>query len=148
MQLLQELVISEMVEGMVPLCYLVCFSMAYYGPNGELFGNILNSYWHFSAVEDPTHTIKNVCIFFLIDTLSLVLCALLLWYCCQINLYKAYVALQKEFGMPFNVALAYKLNGYFLLNMIAAGMDLTLEFKWIHGDYNYTEPISTSVGNF
>ena len=52
-----------------------------------------------------------------------------------------------EFGWVFIIALAYKLNGYFVLNLICAGIDLTLQFDWIYGDYNYTESASTSLSN-
>ena len=146
-ELIQELVISETVEVMVPVCYLLCFTMAYYGPNGELIGNILNSYWQYIAIEDVDYAIKSLCVFFFVDTLSLIICSKVLWDFCRISLFKAYVALQKEFGWAFNVLLAVYINGYFCLNMIGAAIDLTMQFNWIDLDYNYTEPISTSVNN-
>ena len=44
-ELIQELVVSEMVEFMIPIFYLIVFIAAYYGPNANLIGNIRNSYW-------------------------------------------------------------------------------------------------------
>ena len=146
-EMIQELVFTEMTEVMAPVCYLICFTMAYYGPNGELIGNILNSYWQYIAIEDVYHTIKYLCIFFFADSLNLVICAMVLWDFCRISLFKAYVALQKEFGWGFNLVLACQLNAYFCLNMIGAALDLTMQFNWIHLDYNYTEQISTSIYN-
>jgi hypothetical protein len=146
-EMIQEHVFTEMTEVMAPVCYLICFTMAYYGPNGELIGNILNSYWQYIAIEDVYHTIKYLCIFFFADSLNLVICAMVLWDFCRISLFKAYVALQKEFGWGFNLVLACQLNAYFCLNMIGAALDLTMQFNWIHLDYNYTEQISTSIYN-
>ena len=49
-ELLQILVINEMVECMVPITYLLCFTVAYFGPNSDLIGNIRNNYWQYNAV--------------------------------------------------------------------------------------------------
>ena len=110
-ELLQELVIVETVECSVPLIYIVVFIMAFYGPNGDVIGAIRNSYWHFTAVDDIAHTIIFVGMFFFIDVSSLVICATLLWFCCKINFYHAYAALQKEFWVPFAATLAIIMDG-------------------------------------
>ena len=130
-----------MVEVMVPLCYMVCFSMAYYGPNGDVIGNIRNSYWQFSAVEDVNQAMTYLCIFFFVDFSSLVICTILLRSFCGTSLYKVFSALQSEFGWLFNVALAVNLNGYFAMNCVASAFDLTFRFDWIDGEYNYTKAI-------
>jgi hypothetical protein len=141
-ELLQALLLNEMVEAMVPLCYFVCFMMAYYGPNSEVIGNILNSYWQFSAVDDIGETVAYLCMFFFVDLLSLVICTILLQIFCQIKLYDVFLVLQNEFGWLFNVALVININGYFAFNLIAAANDLTLRFEWLDGDYNYTSAVS------
>ena len=109
--LLQELVISEMVEFMVPVFYLFVFIAAYYGPNAKIIGNIGNSYWQFNAVKDVGKTIEFISMFFFIDFCSVILCTYLLWNFCQINILRPFVSLQKEFGMVFLLNLCYKLNG-------------------------------------
>ena len=108
--LLQELVINEIVEFMVPLAYLFVFIFAYYGPNAELIGTIKNGYWQYSPVEDIGYTIKCVMAFFLADLCSIFVSSLLLWNYCRINLYSAFVAIQKEFGIAFTVQLATIVN--------------------------------------
>ena len=110
-EMLQELTISEMVEVMVPFCYLLCFISAYYGPNSNLIGDVGNNYWQYSKVEDVQHTIQYICVFLVIDISSLVICGYILWAVCGINIYKAYAALQMEFGGGFWVALTVALNG-------------------------------------
>ena len=116
-RLLQELVLNETVEVMVPLCYLTCFVMAYFGPNGELIGNIKNSWWQYTAVQDVGRMISYISLFFFIDSLSLIISSFLLWNCCKINLFRAYAALQKEFAWPFSICLAIIFNGVSTMNI-------------------------------
>ena len=66
MELLQELMVAEIVEFMVPLSYLICFSVAYYGPNANSIGNVRSSQWQFVAVEDFEHTVGIIAIFSLL----------------------------------------------------------------------------------
>ena len=135
-KLLQDLVIAQMTEFLVPLTYLLCLIMAYYGPNSEVIGNIGNSYWQYNSIEHIDHAISYLCIFFVIDFLCLVICFYLLWHTCKIDLYKAYAALIHEFSGEFAIVLGVFFNGYFAMNMISATNDLTLSFNWIHGQSN------------
>ena len=41
----QILVLSESLEIVIPLAYLLCFVIAYHGPNADILGNIKNGYW-------------------------------------------------------------------------------------------------------
>ena len=104
-EFLQELVIVEMVEFIVPLVYLACFCTAYYGPNAELLGNIRNGDFHYVAVEDALPTIKNICFFFCFDVISGATFYLIVWFACSIDLFRVYTSVQKEFGLVFLVNL-------------------------------------------
>ena len=109
--LLQELVLNEIAEVCGPLSVAFSFIIAFYGPNAALIGDIGNSYWQYIAVEDVEHTIKYLFLFFLIDSISLVLCTFLLWNVCKISMYKAYAALQVEFGLAFALFMSASLTG-------------------------------------
>ena len=109
--LLQELVISEMVEVVIPLTYLLTFIVAYYGPNTELIGNVRNGYWQYTKTDDVGHTIEYVFMFFLVDVFSLIISATLLWCFCRINFYRAYSEIMKEFGIAFTIQMGSALNG-------------------------------------
>ena len=43
----QILVLSESLEIVIPLAYLLCFVIAYHGPNADILGNIKNGYWQY-----------------------------------------------------------------------------------------------------
>ena len=110
-QLLQELMIYEWIEVVIPMAYLVFLMMAYYGPNKELIGDIGSSYWQYAAIENINEPIMYLCIFFVVDLVSLFVTGYVLWFFCQINVYKAYAALQDEFGWAFAVLLTANLIG-------------------------------------
>ena len=109
-ELLQVLVINETNEFIAPLCYILCFMTAYFGPNAGLIGNIGNSYWHYSKIENVEESIEFVFVFMFIDLGSLVVVSILLWKLFRINLYRAFCSLQKEFGLGFSASLAVAFN--------------------------------------
>ena len=109
-QSLLALVINEVVEAVVPLTYLICFMMAYYGPNAELIGNIRNGYWQYTPVSNIERFIKNVLLYFFVDFTSAIISAILLWTFCRINIIRAYMHWQKEFWLVMAVNTAYFVN--------------------------------------
>ena len=104
-KLLQELVINEMVEVLGPLAYMLCFTLAYFGPNAELIGGVRSSYFDHSPVEFGS-TMSIVSAFFCIDLLSLVISGIFLKIVCNISVAQAFITLQKEFGIQFGFVLA------------------------------------------
>ena len=103
---LQDLAINELVEFQVPLAYLLVLAIAYIGPNGKLFGNILNSYWQYSAIENIDTYLMSTAILFCVDIASAAASAITLWVFCKINLLKAFLNIQQEFWKVFAVFLA------------------------------------------
>ena len=98
---LQHLATYELAEFHAHLAFLIVFSIAYYGPNSTLFGNISNNYWGFIPIENIIESIQNMFIFFLVDFSSTVICVILLWFSCRINLWKLFLLIQKKFGKAF-----------------------------------------------
>ena len=107
--LLQELSVNELVEFHGPLSFILGISVAFYGPNAKIIGNVGNSYWAFTAIEDINRTLLITGIFFLIDFSSTLVSATILWLACKINLWKALFELQKEFSSSFCVVLSHLL---------------------------------------
>ena len=100
-KLLQNLVVKEMVGFLVPIIFLSCFTVAYFGPNSELLGNVRNNYWNYRAVEDYGSYVGKVLMIFFIDVVGMILSSVVLWKTCRINLYRIYSALHEEFGRLF-----------------------------------------------
>jgi hypothetical protein len=106
MEMLINLVIAELTEFTTPLIYLLSFCTAYFGPVGTLLGGIKSEYFHHIPVDDFSAAVENVVSFFIIDASSIVVCFILLYMVCRINLYRAFVVVQKEFGVLFAINLA------------------------------------------
>ena len=110
---LQDLALYELVEFYTPLSFIMVIAVAYFGPNASIFGNISNSYWTYTAIEDINQTLSIMGQFFLIDFGSTIMSAMILWLCCRINLWVAIIELQIEFGKAFCITL-----GHFLVSVI------------------------------
>ena len=108
--LLQELGLAELTEFVSPLSFSIAFILAYYGPNGNLIGNIRAAIWHYEAIDDAPEFLKTVLAFSLVDFSSTIIVLFLLWFICKINFLKVLVALQKEYGGRIFMILAMNLS--------------------------------------
>ena len=105
MNLLTDLAINELVEFHAPLSYILVIAVTYHGPNGSIFGNVMNGYWKYKAIENIESTLSNMMVFFVVDFSSTLLTGGILWFACQINLWNLFADLQREFRVPFCVIL-------------------------------------------
>ena len=104
---LDKLIVTERTESMVPIMYVLCFLMAYHGPNAENFGNIKLSLWHYQAVSDPNEYIWNICLLASVDSLSFVVNGILLWVTCKINVLTILKDLQMKYWLLFGVQISH-----------------------------------------
>ena len=88
--MIEELVLTERIETLVPLSFIICYAILYYGPNAEILGNVKLDLWHFRPVLDFGNYVKNVFILFVVDLMSLVLNGVLLPATCNINIFKIF----------------------------------------------------------
>ena len=100
---LQELAVYELSEFHAPLSFILVITTAFYGPNAGIIGNVGNSYWAFSEIQDIYKTLGSMGFFFLVDFSSTLVCATILWFTCQINLWKVFHGILKEFGKSFSI---------------------------------------------
>ena len=116
--LLQEYVFHEFLGFIVPLAFMICFLAAYFGPNGDILGDVRNSYWQYQAVENLNEYISQIGLLFFIDLCSLIVGSSLLWIFCGINLYRAYIILQEEFGYLLLANLTMAISSVRLIKLI------------------------------
>ena len=105
--ILQTIVLNEHVEFVTPIAYFVCFLCAYYGPNGEYIGNIKFGGWGFNAIDDIDQFYENIAKLFLADLSSVILCAVLLWFVCKINLFRAYYQMLNNHWLEISIQTAF-----------------------------------------
>ena len=106
-ELTELLTLTERVETLVPFTYILCFAIAYYGPNAEILGNVKLTLWHYKPVLDIGNFMTNLFMLFGFDFMSLVINGTILWTKCNINIFKVFQKLQNEFWLIMAVQQAY-----------------------------------------
>jgi hypothetical protein len=98
---LMTLTVNEFLEFIVPICYLVCFLVAFYGPNAHLVGemkgnfasfpgNVQSSYWHYIGMtkDDIGGFVETIGLLVCVDGASLLFALVFLKWKCNINMFK------------------------------------------------------------
>ena len=107
---LQELALNEKTVYVVPLAYFICLTVAYFGPNTGIIGNVGNSSWHFGIVEDLVSPMLIMFVMFLVDIVAVIIWALLLKTVCNVSYFQSYIYLQKKFWLIMAIHEGYSLN--------------------------------------
>ena len=84
-EIVSDLVVVELVEVIMPLAYAMSVLTAYYGPNGQIIGNIKNSYWSYTAIHDLGKLLMSIFQMFAIDFVSLAFGWVVLWKLSLLN---------------------------------------------------------------
>lgn len=107
----QHLILTERIETIVPLTYIACMSMAYFGPNAEIMGSVRLEIWHHQKMIDDFESFaRNVIILFGVDFLSFVINGLLIWMYCNINPLRVLCNIQKRYWYIMIFTEAYLLS--------------------------------------
>ena len=102
----QRLVLTERIEAVIPLTYLVLIVMAYYGPNAENILGIKLTMWHLSAISDIQGFLTTLTLMLSIDFMSFIVNGILLWIFCKVNVMRVLQKIQKDFWFWMAVAEA------------------------------------------
>ena len=152
---IEQLVLTERIETLVPLSYIAIMVMAYYGPNANILGSVKLAIWHHqSTIQDINQFISNVGLLFGVDLMSFIINGIILWVFCKVNVMKVLQKLQKQYWFIYTFAEAYLLtevnkteksshnfqthgiNFQVIPQLsIGGGHDLTLQFDWIDRRY-------------
>ena len=141
-----KLVLVELCEGLVPLAYAISFTMAYYGENAELIGNVRNGYWQYKAVDDASRTLILMFVFFAVDLVCLLLNSISIWTCAKVNIFKQFCLVLKNYWFILALKLVQNIYFDFLSNDVNLGVDFTFQFEWIAMNQNLSTN-STSTFN-
>ena len=102
----QDLLLVELLEMLMPLVYSSAILMAFYGPNGAILGTIRNSCWYGKEIEDMSGLLIAVFRMFSLDVLAAALTILLLWKLTTINGIKVLVKHIEHYGSIICITLA------------------------------------------
>ena len=133
-----KLVLTGLSEGLIPLAYAIGFSMAYYGPNGHLIGNVKNEYWHFKAVKDATMTFLVMFGLFALDLTCLILNSTIAWIFCKINLFEEFCIVMEKYWYIMALKMISNIYFHFLVLDVNFAFDKTQKFDWISNNETST----------
>ena len=108
--MIEELVLTERIETLVPFSFIICYAIAYYGPNAEILGSVKLDLWHFKPVLDIGNYMQNLFMLFSVDFMSLIMNGIILWTTCNINIFKIFQKIQSEFWLIMAVQQAVSLT--------------------------------------
>ena len=98
---INELVMTERNETLIPLVYMIALLMAYYGPNAEILASIKLKIWHYqTTITNIEESMFNIGILWVADLLSLIVTSALIWKYCKINVSKRLLQFQKKLWIP------------------------------------------------
>ena len=84
-ELLTALMLNETLEFFTTVAYVLCTTVAYYGPNAGIIGNIQNNYWQYHIIDSFPDFLRTMAYSLLIDVSVGVITLIILWYYCKIN---------------------------------------------------------------
>ena len=106
----QDLVNKETLELLLPITYCIIFSVLYYGPNAEIYGNVKNSSWKYNKVENLAVPLTKIGIFLIVDGLRVLTSTLVLWKYCKILLFSEYCQMLETYGKVIAIYIAFYLT--------------------------------------
>ena len=131
---IEEMILSETVEALVPLAYAANFAIAYYGPNSKMIGNVRAEYWAFKEVENVQQLYNAMLLMFIFDVGCIVATGILLWLFAKTNIVQKFLNLMKKSWWMLLLKLSASSTSFltmFAQNDINNGCDFTFEFGWI-----------------
>ena len=102
---IQDLVLDEFVEILMPIVYFGLVLMGYYGPNSEILGNIGAERWTWKKIGNMKTFASALFRMFFIDLIALALNTVLLWKYCSVNAIKVLCHLIRKYWPLITVTL-------------------------------------------
>ena len=93
----QRLVMTERIESVMTMTYLILMLMAYYGPNAEKLLGIKLTLWHHNAISNIGGFITTLAMMEFIDLLSFIVNGIILKIFCKVNILIVLQKIQKDF---------------------------------------------------
>ena len=125
-QKLMNLLLSEIVEALVPLAYAIGVALAFYGPNKSFLGSVKKLH-----ENDVERLFIVMFLMFFIDLVCIAVSGIILWISGNVNLLDEVCKIIRKYWFIFAIRVGGNISWYFGSNDINLGMDYNLNFEWI-----------------
>ena len=92
------------------MCYILPFLIAYHGPNAAILGNIKNSYWSYSAVDNVAKVLSGTGLMFLFDATFGMISGFILWKFANLKMLREYSSALKNYWPIIAVRLTFNVT--------------------------------------
>ena len=133
-KVINKLLLAELIEGLVPISYTIGVSMAFYGPNRHIIGNVGTDLWAYEKIDNFFIFFTRQFSLFGIDIISVLLNTYLLLRYANVNLMQEFQKVISTYWIFLAIQLANTLSVYFVGCDINLGTDNTGKFEWITKD--------------
>ena len=130
---LTTLIITEMIQGLTPIIYMIYMALAYYGPNAHLFSNIGNNYWN-DEIENIGPVYLTMTILFGVDMLSFFITVICFWKIAKIDVLQEFCRMIGKYWYYMAIILAAITAVGIITTDINLGMDESQSYQWITND--------------
>ena len=107
---LSKLILTEIMEIILPLAYIATVILSYYGPNSKILGNIQNDYWQYKIIHDLGELVLSVLFMAVVDSFSAIFVGYWLWKSCSINFLRESCCLIADIWEVPTIMIAMYLN--------------------------------------
>ena len=101
----QNLVMDEIIDVLMPIVYCALVLVAFYGPNATILGNIGSEKWQWKKIEDMEGFMIALVRMFVIDLVAFLGNSLILWKFSSINAMKEICFIMKNYWAFISVTI-------------------------------------------
>ena len=111
------------------MAYAIGFAMAYFGPNGQLTGNVQSDLWGYEKVDDICRLFICQLLMFVMDFVGFCLNTILVWKFGRVNLMQKFCKMVNAYWIIFAIQMAIIIVPNFGLKDVNAALDMTMKFE-------------------
>ena len=110
-EVLTTLMLNETLDLFTTIAYVASISIAYYGPNAGIIGNVQNSYWQYDAINSFPDYLTGMSHSIFVDLSCGVITLIALKYFCNINGLLFFQDKIGQFAYAFLFCISREMNG-------------------------------------
>ena len=131
-----DLVVTELIEIMIPAIYGLSYATAYFGPNAHLMRNVGSDWFGGEIMNDIQHFYLVLLELFAIDLICMVVTAVSLYKFCNFDVLQEFCKLLKKYWWMMMLQLSTIIISLGTTDINFA-MDYTGKFLWISEEGRY-----------
>ena len=98
---IQTLVMCEFTEAVVPVAFVIVFTMVFFGPNADLINGVRSNYFGGNVIQDVEVFYLDILQMLAFDVFVMIVSTIFLKYRCNIDLFQEFCNVMKKYWIIF-----------------------------------------------